>query len=121
MKTKITTVTVEEYDSTKNKRLEKEMQEDIRVFKEFIGTHRKQLKDHANERYPFKGIINFITVSVQFSNAGVCRSYEAVIYPAVDMLVPDKNDYFVESFSTNDIGDRRVGFKVFGPEKKRDL
>jgi hypothetical protein len=117
MKTKITTV--DEYDSKKNQRLEDGLQEDIKTFKEFIKLHRKSLKKYANEEYPFKGIINFITVSMQFSySPGKCRSLEAVIYPTINLVVPSTEDYLVEYFSTNEIGGRKVRFKVFGPEKK---
>ena len=117
MKTRI--LAVENYDSRKSQELEDGLQEDIRFFGEFIKTHRKKLKNYANERYPFKGIINFITVSMTFfSGIGKCRTLEAVIYPNISTPIPSKDNYLVETFSTNDIGGRKIKFTVFGPEKK---
>jgi hypothetical protein len=119
--TKITIRTVEEYDSVKDQKLKKELQEDIQVFEEFIRLHKKELKNYANDRYPLKREINFIAVSINFSHGpGTCRSLEVVIYPATNVATPNKNDYLVESFSTDDIGGRKVWFKVFRLENKKD-
>ena len=117
MKTKITTV--REYDSRRNHTGESELQENIKVFEVFIKNHRKALKNYANERYPFKGIINFITISITFPiGIGKCQAFEAVIYPSVSTPIPNKDGYLIESFSSDDIGGRKVKFTVFGPEKK---
>jgi hypothetical protein len=56
---------------------------------------------------------------MEFSDgAGGCRTLESVVYPTINTPIPNKEKYLVESFSTNDIGGRKVRFRVFGPEKK---
>jgi hypothetical protein len=116
MKTRV--VFVKDYDSKRNQ-FEEELQTDIDFFRDFIRHHRKALKNYANNEYPFKEIINFISVSMEFSNgAGGCKTFESVVYPTINTAIPNKEDYLVESFSTNEIGGRKVRFRVFGPEKK---